>query len=112
MNYQIAGCILEFEFDRKNKAYGEITVSKDGEILYKRRFQRIERANNDVDACIRALKDVCEDNLVYTLEALRKLLATKGYNFSNDIVFHAVKRLREEGILKEVDENSYWFKIA
>ncbi len=110
LNYQIAGCILEFEFDKKNKTYGEITVNKDGEVLYKRSFQRIEKASNDVEACVRALREVCENNSVYTLEALRKLLASKGYNFSDDIIFHAIKRLQEEGVFREIDQNTYWFK--
>ncbi len=63
-----------------------------------------------MEACVRALREVCENNSVYTLEALRKLLATKGYNFNNDIIFHAMKRLQEEEVFREIDQNTYWFK--
>jgi len=108
-NYQVTGCTLEFEFDKKTKMYGEIIVSKDGEVLYKRSFKKIEKAENEVEACIKALKEVCEHNSVYTIEALKKLLLSKGYNFSDDIIFHAVKRLQEEGKVKEVEEGNYWF---
>ena len=110
LNYQIAGCVLEFDFNKKTKTYGEIVVSKDGEVLYKRSFQRIEKANNDVEACAKALTAVCEENSVYELETLKKLLVSRGYSFSDDTVFHAVKRLQERGIMKEVDKDKYWFK--
>lgn len=107
-NYEIAGCKLEFDYDKESRTYKEIIVSKGGRALYRRSFDEVGKAENTVEECTNALKEVLEKDTVHTLESIKHLLTVRGHSFTDDTVFHVVQRLKETGALREVEERTFW----